>query len=123
MVGIRQLTRAQRAGLAALLLGAGCLDFFPAPGLLELASAILLLWTGRRLVSLIGLLATLDILAWAIAVMVTVSGPGNPIMIPVAVWSIVVVGLLAAATVGGRSHAATRRRDPPPLAGRNSTPC
>jgi hypothetical protein len=117
MVGIGRLTRAQRGALAALFLGVVCLDFFPPIGLLELASAILLLGTGRRAVSLIGLLPTLAILASAIAVMVTVSGPGNPVMVPVAGWSIAVVGLLAAASTGGGTHPAASRRDPPPFPG------
>jgi len=84
-------------GCGGFLLGFVCFDRFPPLGALELASAIVLILTRRRAASLFTMLPTLSILASAIAVMVTVSGPANPIMVPVAAWSILVAGALVAA--------------------------
>lgn len=71
-------------GFGALLLGAVALDFFPPLGVLETVAAVILLMTHRRGAALVALLPTALLLLTAVQVMVTVSGPGNPIMWPIA---------------------------------------
>lgn len=97
------LARAKRpempvvAAVGAMILGAACLDFLPPLGLLELAAGIYVLVGRRSRAGVIALVPTAMILASAIDIMVTVSGPANPVMVPIAVVSVVV----AAALVGG----------------------
>ena len=100
--GVARMDKPTRAGWGAALLGAVCLDFFPPLAALELVSGIVLIWTGRRAASLFAILLTLRILASAISIMVTVSGPANPIMVPVATWSVIVVATLLAAMLDRR---------------------
>jgi hypothetical protein len=88
-------------GVGALMLGAVALDVFPPVGLLETAAAIAVLITHRPGAAFVAVFPTSLILSSALQVMVTVSGPGNPIMWPIAVAAVLTVVALirgAAAT-------------------------
>jgi hypothetical protein len=83
------------------VLGAIALDLLPPVGLLETVAAIAVLITHRPGAAFVAVIPTSLILLSALLVMVTVSGPGNPIMWPIAVAAVLTVVALirgAAAT-------------------------
>ncbi|MDQ6847659.1 MAG: hypothetical protein M3019_08780 [Candidatus Dormibacteraeota bacterium] len=91
-------------GFGALALGLVGLDVFPPLGLLETGAAIAVLLTHRAGPALAALITTCLILSSAIRVMVDVSGPGNIVM-----WPIVVATILTAITlIRGRIVPTTR---------------
>lgn len=73
--------------MGALVIGAVALDLFPPLGVMEIAAAVMVLVTRRQAASLAAAIPTGLILSSAILVMATVSGPGNPIMWPLAIVS------------------------------------
>lgn len=72
-------------GVGGLGLGTVCLDFLPPLGLAETICAIVVLTTRRPGACLAELIPTVLIASSAIDIMVTVSGPANPIMLPITI--------------------------------------
>jgi hypothetical protein len=77
-------------GLGALLLGLVCLDLLPPLGLAETVLAVTVLVTRHPLAAWMALVPTGLVLLTAIEIMVSVSGPANPVMWPVAAVSVMV---------------------------------
>ncbi|PZR82008.1 MAG: hypothetical protein DLM65_04915 [Candidatus Aeolococcus gillhamiae] len=82
-------------GIGALMLGVVCLDLLPPLGLVETICAIVILATRRSGACLAALFPTVLIAVSAIAIMVTVSGPANPVMLPIAISTVLISWALA----------------------------